>query len=300
MQCPVKAGKSGKCLSSAPSSIPLKAPHPVGTPASASTLREAPLNCPFCDEEIKDRATVCKHCGRDLLILRPVLDRFADIETRLVAVETALHTLSGHVDTVRTNSLPPAAGSGFGDFAAVRRMVGHFVALVALLLIAHWVIIGILDLNTLVLRLVSILIPLPFGLTGPRSLRATIGMAATASVAAVWGMLVITGAIDHVPVLPQGTRDWIETLEYVASIGLAYGSGRLVAEWWAARKSPAKAGHSLVYEMATLLARSSAPRNETKVHAKQRVEAIANWLNIMALMVTAACSIATGVGRFFH
>jgi hypothetical protein len=178
--------------------------------------------------------------------------------------------------------------------------VGQLVALVALLLIAHWVIIGILDLDTLILRFVSILIPLPFGLLGPKSLRATIWTAATAAVVAVWGMLAITGAIDHVPVLPQGTRDWIETLEYAASIGLAYGTGRLVAAWWASHKAPNKTESSLVYEIATLLARTSAPRNETRVHAKQRIEGIANWLNILALMVTAACSIATGVGRFFH
>lgn len=257
------------------------------------------MNCPFCDEEIKDRATVCKHCGRDLLILRPVLDRFAAVEARLVALETAIHTLSGHVDTVRTKA-HPVEPTGLQGLAAVRWTFGHFLVLVALLLIAHWVIVGILDLNTLILRFASILIPLPFGLAGPRSLRTTIAMAVTVAVVSVWGMLAITGIIDHVPILPQDARDWIETIEYAASIGLAYGSGRLVAEWWSARKSPAKAGKSLVYEIATLLARSSAPKNETKIHAKQRVEAIANWLNIMALMVTAACSIATGVGRFFH
>lgn len=263
-----------------------------------ATLREAPLNCPFCDEEIKDRALVCKHCGRDLLILRPVLDRFETIETRLIAVEAALHTLSGHVDTVRSKE--PSGGPTSVDVVVARKAMAHLLLLIALLLIAHWIIIGILDLDTWVLRLVSILIPLPFGLTGPKSLRATIWMAATAAGAAVWGMLAITGAIDHVPVLPQGTRDWIETLEYVASIGLAYGTGRLVAEWWATRKSPTKPESSLVYEIATLLARSSAPRNESRVHTKQRVESIANWLNVLALMVTAACSIATGVGRFFH
>lgn len=256
------------------------------------------MNCPFCDEEIKDRALVCKHCGHDLLILRPVLDRFESLETRLIAVENALHTLSGHVDTVRSKE--PSLRRTADDIVAVRKALAQLFSLIALLLIAHWVIVGVLDLDTWVLRLVSILIPLPFGLAGPKSLRATVWMAATASVAAVWGMLTITGAIDHVPVLPQGSRDWIETLEYVASIGLAYGTGRLVAEWWTSRKSSTKAASSLVYEIATLLARSSAPRNETRVHTKQRVEAIANWLNVLALMVTAACSIATGVGRFFH
>jgi hypothetical protein len=276
----------------------LGAQIPISTRALAATLREAPLNCPFCDEEIKDRALVCKHCGRDLLILRPVLDRFDAIETRLAAVETALQTLSGHVDSVRAKH--PSIGRTDGAIAAVRKAFPGLFLLVALLLIAHWVIVGVLDLPTWVLRLVSILIPLPFGLSGPKSLRATVWMATTTAIAAVWGMLAITGAIDHVPVLPQGARDWVETLEYAASIGLSYGTGRLVAAWWASRRSPALPEASLVYEIAALLARSSAPRNETRLHAKRRVETIANWLNVMAVMVTAACSIATGVGRFFH
>ncbi|HXP95544.1 MAG TPA: hypothetical protein VN809_02450 [Telmatospirillum sp.] len=256
------------------------------------------MNCPFCDEDIKDRALVCKHCGRDLSILKPVLDRFESLETRLVAVETALHTLSGHVDTVRSKD--PSADASSIDMASLGKALSRLCVLIALLLIAHWAIIGVLDLNTWVLRLVSILIPLPFGLTGPRSLRASLWIALTAGVASVWGMLAITGAIDHVSILPQGSRDWIETLEYVASIALAYGTGRLIGEWRTSRQAAAKSERSLVYEIATLLVRSSAPRNETRVHAKQRVESLANWLNILALMITAACSIATGVGRFFH
>jgi hypothetical protein len=267
-------------------------------PALAATLREASLNCPFCDEEIKDTALVCKHCGRDLMILRPVLQRFEDLEARLEAVETALQTLSGHVDTVRSRDL--TAGTSPVDVKDFGKSLARLCLLIALLLVAHWVIIGVFDLNTLVLRLVSILIPLPFGLLGPKSLRATIWTAMVAGIVSVWGMLAITGAIDNVPIMPQGSRDWIETLEYVASIALAFGTGRLVSAWRTSRRSSESKENSLVYEIASLLVKSSAPKNETRVHAKQRIESLANWLNILALIVTAGCSIATGVARFIH
>lgn len=42
------------------------------------------MECPFCAEKVKDEALVCKHCSRDLRVVRPVLleieDIVADIE----------------------------------------------------------------------------------------------------------------------------------------------------------------------------------------------------------------------------
>ena len=31
------------------------------------------MECPFCAEKVKDEALVCKHCSRDLRVVRPVL-----------------------------------------------------------------------------------------------------------------------------------------------------------------------------------------------------------------------------------
>jgi len=42
------------------------------------------MECPFCAEKVKDEALVCKHCSRDLRVVRPVLREIdgivADIE----------------------------------------------------------------------------------------------------------------------------------------------------------------------------------------------------------------------------
>lgn len=253
------------------------------------------MNCPFCDEEIKDKALVCKHCGRDLSLLRPVLDRFQEMENRLAAVEEVLHTLGAHVDAVK---------SGHTTAQAPKVLTGALLpyllpaAAIILLIASHWLIIVILDINPWILRLVSILLPLPFGWFHARSVKATIAAAVVIATVAIYGMLVSTSLVDHVSILPQTSRDWLEIAEYAASIGLSYLTGSLLGGWMKSRRDLAKDETSLVYEIAAVLASKSAPKGEARAKVKLRIETIVNYLNIVAVLVTAAGSITTGILKF--
>lgn len=193
------------------------------------------MKCPCCVSEIAREALVCPVCRRDLYLFKPLLARIAELEqaleesraaatTRPTATPSAASAVQTDVSTLQAG-LPPVPASSRGWL--------YFWGLpLVMLLLAHGLIVVVFDLNTLYLRIVSLLIPLPFGYLWLRQRPDALARGALAAflmaALAVLGMSGVVAWVDGVPWLPQGRGEWREFAEYAASVGFSYLTGMLL------------------------------------------------------------------------
>jgi len=180
------------------------------------------MECPFCAETIKEEALVCKHCRRDLRLVRPII-----IECQQLVGE--LDRLQLELDRINTQL-------AFFDRPVqfvLRHAVRYVIIPALLLLAAHLVVTILLDVSAVYLRMASVLIPIPFGVmlyaASRIGVRGAVGFGIATALLAVTAMLVAIGVVDKVPVVPDSVREWREAAEYALSIVLAYVTGSLLA-----------------------------------------------------------------------
>ena len=96
----------------------------------------------------------------------------------------------------------------------------------------HWLLLFVYDAPPMLLRVVTLAVPLALGARASRMVDGSLAAHVLASVccglAAVAAMFTVTHLIDSVPLLPQDAREAREALEYSASIALAFLTGYLL------------------------------------------------------------------------
>jgi hypothetical protein len=264
------------------------------------------MRCPYCVSEIADEALACPHCAHDIYLFKPLQEKIERLEKTVAEHEKNAAALADEVAALRAaraDAAPDAPAAGptadpehKAGFAGA--LLQALVPVLLMLLAAHWVMLFMLDVKPLYLRVVTILMPMPFGfllaMHHPGRLRVSAGAGLAMAVLAVLGMLVITATIDKVPVLPQDARDWRETLEYVVSIGLAFLTGLLLGEYHARQKLAELKSNRVVL----LLARAFVPNEEGKLGIEKAVKKLTKLQEAVTPAATGAASIYAGIKAF--
>jgi hypothetical protein len=197
-------------------------------------------DCPYCCSSVSVLASVCAHCGRDLLLFRPLALRMAELADELGELRSTVSRLQATLaDDSRAHVPEAEVAAPTPPGRALRAALALLVACVLATGLAHWILLFVYDAPPVALRIVTLLLPAAIALAmAPRlrtGWRIHAGLSLFTGIASVALMLGITARIDGVAWLPETARDLRESFEYAAAIALSAWTGHLLYLHGAAR-----------------------------------------------------------------
>lgn len=276
------------------------------------------MDCPFCAEEIKEEAIVCYHCQRDIGPFRPLLKRLAALEAkfgegesftpvseRIDALDEKLDALREHLEVAFT--VEPGSHTGAITVVGMHPVAAFFTFVVlpiALLLMAHAATVLVYDFPTWVLRVISMLIPIPFGFWRAKTLRRALWsdvlVAVVVGVTAVACMSIVLAWQEHASPMPQDAREWREVIDYAISIASSYLTGIFIGYWFLQRHHAKSGPGKLAKEVARIMSGNKQPTKTMLNRAQVAIQHMNDGIKYAVPIVTAIVSIVTGLRKLLE
>jgi hypothetical protein len=266
--------------------------------------------------------------GRDLSFLWPVIDRVRAVEIKFTtdegrgdatappnaALEARIRVLEDEIAALRqslqgtlgvlTDGVAAAAqevSAAALELAPQRwwRIAMAAVLTVSLLLLSHWLIVFVYDRPTVLLRLVSIAIPLPLAVWLTLRHRIVpwfellLGLAIGAL--AVFGMSYVTSVHEKTSFLPENLREWRETLEYIVSIMFAHFTGTLISSAIQARSGAQNRAGAATLKLAQVIAFVTGRAIASGPQLKKHVDSIQGLVNNLMPVASAVMAAVAGL-----
>jgi hypothetical protein len=231
----------------------------------------------------------------------------ADVDARLKALENDVAAIKQTLQetlgalTREVNDAAEAVAAAAVELLPQSWLRIAFAALVTivLLLVAHWLVVFVYDFRTLVLRLISVAIPLPVALWLTLRYRINpwreIGIAVGIGLVAVFGMSYVTSVHEHTSFLPENLREWRETFEYVASIAFAHHTGVLISCALQARSGARNRAGQATLKLAQSLASVTGKAVKTGTELRKQVDTIHGLINNLMPVASAIAAVVAGV-----
>ena len=262
---------------------------------------------------------------RDLSILLPLIVKIRAVEIKFQGdappgapaasgVEARLKALEDDVAAIKqtlqatlgaiTQEVSAAAAAVAAAAVELRSQTWLRVACAALLtvvllLVAHYLVVFVYDMRTVVLRLISVVIPLPIALALTLRHRVNpwiqISVAFAIGLAAVFGMSYVTSVHENTSFLPENFREWRETLEYVASIAFAHHTGVLISCALQARSGARNRAGEATLKLAQTLASATGKAVKTGTELKKHVDSIQGLINNLMPVASAIAAVVAGL-----